>query len=96
MKTSGIHLLIYDISEDKTRTKAAKIAEGYGVRVQKSAFECRLTRGLRKRLWTSLGELSLAEDDRIALYPLASSPANRRGAVVEDEPMSENHHAVVL
>ena len=96
MKTSGIHLLIYDIGEDKVRAKVAKIAAGFGVRVQKSAFECRLTRGLRTRLWGALSVLSLAEDDRIALYPLAASPANRRGSAVEDEPMSESHHAVVL
>lgn len=31
-------LLIYDISDDKKRTKFAKMLEGYGVRVQKSAL----------------------------------------------------------
>lgn len=95
MKTSGIYLLVYDIGSDKVRDRVSKMAGGYGVRVQKSAFECRLTRGLRKRLWSSVGNLELAEDDKIALYPLAASPANRRGVVAE-EPMSENHHAVVL
>jgi len=95
MKTSGIYLLVYDIGSDKVRGRLSRIACGYGVRIQKSAFECRLTRGLRKRLWATVGNLELAENDRIALYPLAASPANRKGAVV-DEPMSENHHAVVL
>ena len=95
MKTSGIYLLVYDIGADKIRDRLSKIACGYGMRIQKSAFECRLTRGLKKRLWSSIEELSLAEDDRIALSPLAASPANRRG-VEADEPMSELHHAVVL
>ena len=95
MKTSGIYLLIYDIGSDKIRDRVCKAVSGYGTRVQKSAFECRLTRGLKKRLWSAVGELSLAEDDRIALYPLATSPANRKGAAA-DEPMSEFHHAVVL
>jgi len=54
MSRDTSHLLIYDISRNKLRTKVAKIAEGYGVRVQKSAFECRLTRGMKARVWKSL------------------------------------------
>ena len=95
MKTSGIYLLIYDVGSDRIRDRVSKTVSGYGTRVQKSAFECRLTRGLKKRLWSAIGELSLAAEDRIALYPLAASPANRKGAEA-DEPMSEIHHAVIL
>ena len=35
-------LLIYDIIDNKRRTKFAKFMESYGKRVQKSAFELRL------------------------------------------------------
>lgn len=37
-------LIIYDIIDDKKRNRMAKFLEGYGVRVQKSAFEARLTK----------------------------------------------------
>jgi CRISPR-associated protein Cas2 len=32
-------LVIYDIIKNKTRNKFAKVLQGYGFRVQKSAFE---------------------------------------------------------
>lgn len=95
MKSSGTYLLVYDVSSDKTRERLAKLISGFGSRVQQSAFECRLTRGLKKRLWSSIDALCLAESDQVALYAIASSPAQRKG-VRADEPMSENHHAVVL
>lgn len=36
-------LIIYDITDNKRRVKFAKLLEGYGKRVQKSAFEAMLT-----------------------------------------------------
>ena len=36
-------LIIYDIVDNKRRTKFAKLMEGYGKRVQKSAFEAMLS-----------------------------------------------------
>ncbi|MDY6865365.1 MAG: CRISPR-associated endonuclease Cas2 [Halobacteriota archaeon] len=45
--------VIYDISEDKSRSKVAKICKGYGLyRVQKSAF---------------LGDLNKNESDSLAI-----------------------------
>ena len=38
-----IVLVIYDITDDKRRTKMVRCLERYGVRVQKSAFEAFLT-----------------------------------------------------
>ena len=40
---SCIVLVIYDITDDKRRTKMVRCLERYGVRVQKSAFEAFLT-----------------------------------------------------
>ena len=37
-------LIIYDITDNKRRNRMAKFLEGYGVRVQKSAFETHLTK----------------------------------------------------
>ncbi len=37
-------LIIYDIIDNKRRNRMAKFLEGYGVRVQKSAFEVQLTK----------------------------------------------------
>lgn len=37
-------VIIYDIIEDKRRNKLSKLLKGFGYRIQKSAFECVLTR----------------------------------------------------
>ena len=39
-----IVLIIYDIVDNRRRTKMVKCLEAYAVRVQKSAFEGRLTK----------------------------------------------------
>ncbi|RMH21895.1 MAG: CRISPR-associated endonuclease Cas2 [Acidobacteria bacterium] len=36
------YVVTYDVSDDRTRLRIAEILEGFGVRVQKSVFECRL------------------------------------------------------
>ena len=37
-------LIIYDISDNKHRLEISKLLEGYGTRIQKSAFEAWLTK----------------------------------------------------
>ena len=36
------YLVCFDIVDDRTRTRAARLLKEYGVRVQKSVFECSL------------------------------------------------------
>lgn len=38
-----MYVISYDISNDRLRSKVAKLLEGYGRRVQYSVFECCLT-----------------------------------------------------
>lgn len=60
-------LIIYDIENDRIRTKAVHILEAYGIRVQKSAFECHLN---SKRIIALKNQLKkiIAEDDSIRIY----------------------------
>ena len=44
------YLVCYDVVLDRRRTKVAHILEGYGLRVQKSVFECVLTPDQREML----------------------------------------------
>jgi len=37
------YLISYDISDDRKRTRVEKYLKNYGVRVQKSVFECMIT-----------------------------------------------------
>jgi CRISPR-associated protein Cas2 len=71
-KSKMFYVISYDIPDDKRRTKAAHLLEGYGERVQKSVFEAHLDeRGyadLRKRL----ARLIKAEEDNVRFYRLCA------------------------
>lgn len=56
---SPLYLVVYDISIDKERNKIDKLLHGYGFRVQKSVYECRLSRTLKKQLIAKLSSLNI-------------------------------------
>lgn len=62
-------LVCFDIVDDRTRTKAAKILKEYGVRVQKSVFECgRLGEEKFLKLKARLEELIDSTEDTVRYY----------------------------
>lgn len=63
------YVLIYDLSDDRERRRVAGLLQGYGFRVQWSAFECRLTRADRQRLLQRLQAMELRTGD-IRIYRL--------------------------
>ncbi len=56
---NGSYVVVYDISSDKERNRIDKILKGYGFRVQKSVFECRLVKSDRNRLLEDLEKLEI-------------------------------------
>lgn len=66
-KDDAFSLLIYDIIDNSKRAKFAKFMEGYGVRVQKSAFEIRLE---KKRFQEMLNKIPfyISAEDNVKLY----------------------------
>ncbi|HBT97217.1 MAG TPA: CRISPR-associated endonuclease Cas2 [Desulfobulbaceae bacterium] len=59
MSAAGKYIVIYDISDDKERLRLSKILEGYGFRVQESAFECLLSRLSRERMVAAIEALAI-------------------------------------
>ena len=49
----------YDMSDDRERRRVDKCLRGYGFRVQKSVFECRLNGAAHKRLSLQLANLAI-------------------------------------
>lgn len=66
-----IILIIYDIISNKQRVKLAKLLSGYGIRVQKSAFEARLNKKQYARLLRDIKGM-LMEEDNVRIYKLHS------------------------
>ena len=54
-----LYAVCYDISDDHERGRVAKTLKAFGFRVQKSVFECRLTRADKGRVLATLQRLGL-------------------------------------
>jgi CRISPR-associated protein Cas2 len=65
-----LHLIAYDISDGKKLRKVARLCEDYGIRVEKSVFECDLDNNQFAELWTKLAFL-VSESDSIIDYPIS-------------------------
>ena len=65
-------LVIYDIAEVTTRTKLARYLQGFGKRIQKSAFEAYVKEDVLRRLLYGL-ERYASNEDSIRVYRLSEN-----------------------
>jgi len=70
-------LICYDITDDKRRYHVSRLLEGYGERVQLSAFECRLSTRHFAILRQALQNL-VSRDDTIHYYSVCRWCADKR------------------
>lgn len=62
-------LIIYDIVENSKRVRLAKFLQGYGFRVQKSAFEAMISIPLYHKLVREIRQF-VAKEDSIRIYKI--------------------------
>lgn len=82
-------VVAYDIEDDRRRLRVADVMENFGVRVQRSVFECHLD---PKQLEELTGRISLRIDheaDRVSYYRLCRKDHDRilldgRGELSQD------------
>jgi len=77
------YAVVYDITCDRERARVDKILKGFGFRVQKSVFECRLDRRGKEELIQKLEALNI-ETGFIKIYRLEYS--SRRHVIGQKEP----------
>ena len=65
-------LIIYDIIDNKKRNRIAKFLEGYGTRVQKSAFEAYLTKKCYNIMSERAAKMIDIKTDSLRIYFLTS------------------------
>ncbi len=63
-------VVAYDITEPKRLKKIADTCMGYGIRIQYSIFECRLTAPQFDEMWGKLCKIADPENDRLVAYPI--------------------------
>ncbi len=79
-------LVLYDIADDRKRTKAADICLDYGLtRIQYSAFLGELTSARREELLVRLRRLLAETDARVHCFPLCERDVRLARAMVMGE-----------
>lgn len=77
-----LYWLIYDISENKTRSKIASKCKNYGLfRVQKSSFIGNLSKNRSEMLMLEIKDLDLEPEDCIFMIPACKSCFSEREIV---------------
>lgn len=67
-----IYMICYDITNPKRLLKTAKILKNYGIRIQKSFFQCEISKDmLNKLLKDILGVVDVSKD-KLYVYPLCN------------------------
>ncbi|HHP7244723.1 MAG TPA: CRISPR-associated endonuclease Cas2 [Elainellaceae cyanobacterium] len=67
-----LYLVCYDVVRDRRRNRVAHLLEGYGMRVQKSVFECLLNEHQYDLLQRKLAKYINAQEDQVRFYPLTA------------------------
>ena len=82
-------LIIYDIVDNKRRVKFAKFLQGYGTRVQKSAFEALLPIGKYEKLLDEIPRYINKKEDNIRVYKISGKSQMLSWRVVQDWDQEE-------
>ena len=66
-------LVAYDVANHRRLYRVAKICKNYGVRIQKSIFECHLSTRQFDRFWKELCAATYPECDTLLAYPICAA-----------------------
>ncbi len=75
------YVVSYDIVDDRRRHRVAEALKDFGVRVQKSVFECLLDDARRQRLEARLAKLIDRKTDTVLIYFLCAACMDRKSAL---------------
>lgn len=91
-----LRLIVYDIAKPKRLRKVAQVCEDFGLRVQKSVFECWLEKERFDSLWEALvAEMDMTHDSLIA-YTLDATAAKARRQAGNQTILTEKRTRVIL
>jgi CRISPR-associated protein Cas2 len=81
-------LIIYDIIDNKRRYRMAKFLSGYGFRVQKSAFECKLNKGKYNQLIKRIDKI-ISKEDLLRVYKFYENTEVKKWGERKEENMED-------
>ena len=68
-----IYMICYDIADAKRLRKVSKVLMNYGIRIQKSFFQCEISKDSVKKIIKELLNVIDTSKDRLSVYPLCDS-----------------------
>jgi CRISPR-associated protein Cas2 len=89
------YLICYDVVNDRRRNKIAHLLEGYGLRVQKSVFECVLNESQYEMVNKKLNRFLKQEEDQVRFYPM-SGHTRRKVIILGMQPEREVDDAAFI
>ena len=89
-------ILIYDVSNDRRRDRVQRVLKDYGVRVQHSAFEARLTPRERTTLIRRVSAELDPATDRFGLYGITKEQETQLVWVGAARPSTEKEQYFVI
>jgi CRISPR-associated protein Cas2 len=91
-----LRLVIYDITSPGRLRKAAKVCEDFGIRVQKSVFECWLDKDRFEALWSALLAEIRADSDSLVAYTLDTAASRQRRFAGKNTEITEKRTRLIL
>ncbi|MDJ0901648.1 MAG: CRISPR-associated endonuclease Cas2 [Xenococcus sp. MO_188.B8] len=88
-------LVVYDIPDNKRRTKLANFLEGYGRRVQYSVFECFLSFVQMQELYEKVEKRVNPEEDNVRFYWITPEAASKTLTIGSDIPQPPPDYYVI-
>ncbi|HOC01078.1 MAG TPA: CRISPR-associated endonuclease Cas2 [Verrucomicrobiota bacterium] len=91
-----LYLVAYDIPSQRRRTRLANQLEDFGVRVQRSVFECELTLDLLRELRRCISRLIDGAEDNVRIYSLCADCAGHVASLGARHPVEEDPNLLAV
>ena len=88
-------LMVYDIPDNKRRTKLSNFLEGYGKRVQFSVFECFLSLAEMRELYEKVKKKVKPEEDNVRFYWLSKDATSKTLTIGSKHPEPPPQYYVI-
>jgi len=88
-------IVVYDIPDDKRRTKLAQFLEGYGRRVQYSVFECFISLDEMRLLYAKVKTKVKLEEDNVRFYWLPPEAAANSLTLGSEPPQAPPTYYII-
>lgn len=88
-------VVVYDIPDDKRRSKLSNFLEGYGRRIQLSVFECFLNLSEMQQLYDDVKKRVKASEDNVRFYWISQEAVNRVLTIGGESPQAPPKYYVI-